>query len=146
MIGSLKLLTFLAFDFLAHNRLLWGEDVLQCFTKIPDPVNYAEDRFKWIKMFYLKQVTIKGSDLFKLLASLGSVIQYFAILNGNHSITKSSLRSWALTFHLWPPKAEDVLTPYFDYIQGQISQEALIASGWMNKARSFIEYMLKKDK
>ncbi|MFX0091472.1 MAG: nucleotidyltransferase domain-containing protein [Candidatus Hodarchaeota archaeon] len=142
IIGPLKLLTFLGFDFLSHNQLLWGEDILQLFTRIPDPRDFAEERFNWIKKYYLGQVVNLGSDFFKLIASLGSIIRYTAILNGLRSISRSDLRSWALEYKEWPLGADEVLIPYFNFIQGITEQTIIEHPDWIDKARYFIESLL----
>lgn len=141
--GAVKHLTFLAFDFLAHHQLLSGDDVLDDVHKIPNPLDYATQRLKWIKNYYQTKV-VPEPDLSNLLMSLGSTIQYFAVMDGIRDIRKPVLARWSEEFEGWHGDISAVVEPYYDYIMGRRGMNILQTKMWQEKARKFLGDILGK--
>jgi len=120
IIGPIKLLTFFAFDFLVYNELLWGTDLLQGFPTIPNPNHFATTRLNWIRSFYFKKAHWTGSNSDRLLMTLGSIVRHFAVVKGGlRTLKRNILKEWALTYEKWSENTQDVLIPYFEFIEGQ---------------------------
>lgn len=143
-VGPHKLLTFLAFDFLNNNCLLWGADVLQCFQEVPDPDQFAQSRKEWIRTrFQQNRVPTKGLKE-NLLMSLGALIQYKAVLDGVRDIRKSSLRSWVLEKHeqMFKTFSKDLFTQYFSFITGESDNAPIHNPQWVAEVEELVERRL----
>ena len=135
----MKLLTFFAFDFLAHNILLWGKDVLQGFPTIPNPSQFASERLSWIRSFHLKKTNWAGSDSDRLLMTLGSIIRHFAIVKGGlRTLKRHELKQWALTYDKWVENSRNILIPYFSFIEGQTQLNPADKDHWREITEQFI--------
>lgn len=146
IIGPLKLLTFFAFDFLVHNFLLWGKDLLHGFPSIPNPNQFASERLKWIRSFYFKKTNWTGSETERLLMILGSIVRHFAVVKGGvRTLKRNALKQWALTYEKWSENNPDVLIPYFEFIEGRSKLNPADDDHWRKKVQQFITLILNQN-
>ncbi|MFW9903147.1 MAG: hypothetical protein ACFFFH_02335 [Candidatus Thorarchaeota archaeon] len=143
--GPIKLLTFFAFDFLVHNVLLWGNEILQGFPKIPDPSQFASERLNWIRSFHFKKTNWVGSEPDRLLMTLGSIIRHFAIVKGGLQTLKwNEIKHWVLTYDKWTENSRDIFIPYFNFIEGQSQLNPADNKHWRETTNEFIRFNLNQ--
>ncbi|MFW9857096.1 MAG: hypothetical protein ACFFFG_18755, partial [Candidatus Thorarchaeota archaeon] len=143
-VGPHKCLTFFAFDFLAHNRLLWGDDLLTNFLTIPEPIRFAKERLEWIRKMHERNRRKDQSKEFRIMATLGSIIRHYAVLTGLRSLKRADLYEWIQSYEPWLQIMgnHNIFEKYFQYISGKADDPPFNNTHWVKQAKAFIRKML----
>lgn len=140
--GPLKLITFFAFDTVKNAKILWGEDVLSTINNIPDPKEFQESRFEWMKEYYYRK---KTNEHVRQLVTLGSIIRHYAVLDGIRDIKKNVLHDWVKTRSGWiTVETTEIFSKYFQFIGNSEVTIDLLDTKWQNETKAFNESILGK--
>lgn len=142
LIDSEENLTFLAFDFLKNNKLLYGRDVLKDFEKVPDPMIFKENRFKIIKEKYFLKKEKGYNAKMNLILTVGNLILYYAVIEGVRDISRKNLFDWSENYPLFTQSDDfkEVIEKYFlYYLFENFTQNNSLNDEWMKKAENFVE-------
>ncbi len=145
-VDSVENLTFLAFDFLKFNKLLYGRDVLKDFENIPDPLKFKEYRFKSLKENYFSRKAKNRNSKLNILLTLSGLISYLAVIDGIRDIRKEKLIEWSENYSLFAGNEnyKEVIERYFMYsFLDNLNKSNPLNDEWMKKAEYFIEEIFK---
>lgn len=146
IVGPLNRLTFYAFDFLQNIRLLWGRDVLKAFTSIPDPLQYTNIRFNWMKSLYYSRKNKKSDSRENLILAFGGIIIYLAVLDGVRDIRKQYLRNWSSTYSKFGDdmKFSEITDKYFRFTFDQEPIDVL-DDEWIQHGTNLLEWLFTNN-